>query len=46
MVAINYAAVSEALSLAERSGVDPAKVAQVLGGGLAASRCSRCAVRR
>jgi 2-hydroxy-3-oxopropionate reductase len=38
MVAINYAAVSEALSLAERSGVDPAKVAQVLGGGLAASR--------
>lgn len=38
MVAINYAAVSEALALAERSGVDPAKVAQVLGGGLAASR--------
>jgi 2-hydroxy-3-oxopropionate reductase len=38
VVAINYAAVSEALVLAERSGVDPAKVAQVLGGGLAASR--------
>jgi len=38
MVAINYAAVSEALALAQRSGVDPAKVAQVLGGGLAASR--------
>ena len=38
VVAINYAAVSEALLLAERSGVDPARVAQVLGGGLAASR--------
>ena len=38
VVAINYAAVSEALLLAEHSGVDPAKVAQVLGGGLAASR--------
>jgi 2-hydroxy-3-oxopropionate reductase len=38
VVAINYAAVSEALLLAERSGVDPAKVAQVLSGGLAASR--------
>jgi 2-hydroxy-3-oxopropionate reductase len=38
VVAINYAAVSEALVLAQRSGVDPAKVAQVLGGGLAASR--------
>ena len=38
MVAINYAAVSEALVLAERSGVDPEKVAQVLGGGLANSR--------
>lgn len=38
VVAINYAAVSEALLLAERSGVDPTKVAQVLGGGLAASR--------
>jgi|SRR4051794_982495 2-hydroxy-3-oxopropionate reductase len=38
VVAINYAAVSEALVLAQRSGVDPGKVAQVLGGGLAASR--------
>ena len=38
MVAINYAAVSEALVLAERAGVDPVKVSQVLGGGLAASR--------
>ena len=38
VVAINYAAVSEALFLAQRAGVDPAKVAQVLGGGLAASR--------
>ena len=32
VVAINYAAVSEALVLAQRSGVDPAKVGQVLGG--------------
>jgi 2-hydroxy-3-oxopropionate reductase len=38
MVAVNYAAVSEALVLAERSGVDPEMVAQVLGGGLANSR--------
>ena len=38
VVAINYAAVSEALLLARRSGVDPEKVAKVLGGGLAASR--------
>ncbi|HEY6564537.1 MAG TPA: NAD-binding protein, partial [Pirellulaceae bacterium] len=38
VVAINYAAVSEALVLAKRAGVDPAKVAQVLGGGLANSR--------
>ena len=38
MVAVNYAAVSEALVVAERSGVDPEKVAQVLGGGLANSR--------
>jgi 2-hydroxy-3-oxopropionate reductase len=38
MVAVNYAAASEALVLAERSGVDPGKVAQVLGGGLANSR--------
>ena len=38
MVAVNYAAVSEALVLAERSGVDPEKVALVLGGGLANSR--------
>jgi len=38
VVAINYAAVSEALVLANHAGVDPVKVAQVLGGGLAASR--------
>lgn len=38
VVAINYAAISEALLLAQRSGVDPEKVAKVLGGGLAASR--------
>ncbi len=38
VVAINYAAVSEALVLAAKSGVDPAKVVQVLSGGLAASR--------
>jgi 2-hydroxy-3-oxopropionate reductase len=38
VVAINYAAVSEALLLAARAGVDPAKVVQVLSGGLAASR--------
>ena len=38
VVAINYAAVSEALVLGSRAGVDPAKVAEVLNGGLAASR--------
>jgi 2-hydroxy-3-oxopropionate reductase len=38
VVAINYAAVSEALVLAAKAGVDPAKVVQVLSGGLAASR--------
>jgi 2-hydroxy-3-oxopropionate reductase len=38
VVAINYAAVSEALVLAAKSGVDPTKVVQVLSGGLAASR--------
>ncbi len=38
VVAINYAAVSEALVLAAKSGVDPAKVVEVLSGGLAASR--------
>jgi 2-hydroxy-3-oxopropionate reductase len=38
MVAINYAAMSEALVLGAKSGVDPAKILQVLGGGLANSR--------
>lgn len=37
-VALNYAAVSEALTLGAKLGVDPAKIVQVLGGGLAASR--------
>ena len=37
-VAVNFAGVSEALMLGAKAGVDPAKVAQVLGGGLAASR--------
>lgn len=38
VVALNYAAVSEALVLGAKAGVDPAKVVQVLSGGLAASR--------
>jgi 2-hydroxy-3-oxopropionate reductase len=38
MVAINYAAMSEALVLGAKAGVDPAKIVQVLGGGLANSR--------
>jgi 2-hydroxy-3-oxopropionate reductase len=38
VVAINYAAVSEALALGAKSGVDPDKIVQVLSGGLAASR--------
>jgi 2-hydroxy-3-oxopropionate reductase len=38
MVAINYAAMSEALVLGAKSGVDPAKIIQVLSGGLANSR--------
>jgi len=38
VVALNYAAVSEALTLGSKMGVDPAKIVQVLGGGLAASR--------
>jgi 2-hydroxy-3-oxopropionate reductase len=38
VVAINYAAVSEALVLGAKAGVDPAKIVQVLNGGLAASR--------
>jgi 2-hydroxy-3-oxopropionate reductase len=37
-VAINYAAVSEALVLGAKAGVDPAKIVEVLSGGLAASR--------
>jgi 2-hydroxy-3-oxopropionate reductase len=38
VVAINYAAVSEALVLGAKTGVDPEKIVQVLSGGLAASR--------
>jgi 2-hydroxy-3-oxopropionate reductase len=38
VVALNFAAVSEALVLGARAGVDPAKIIEVLSGGLAASR--------
>ena len=38
VVALNYAAVSEALVLGAKAGVDPAKIIEVLSGGLAASR--------
>jgi 2-hydroxy-3-oxopropionate reductase len=38
VVAINYAAVSEALVSGAKAGVDPEKIVQVLSGGLAASR--------
>ena len=38
VVAVAYAGLSEALVLGAKAGVDPAKIAQVLGGGLAASR--------
>jgi 2-hydroxy-3-oxopropionate reductase len=38
VVAINYAAVSEALVLGAKAGVDPVKIVNVLSGGLAASR--------
>lgn len=38
MVALHYAAASEALVLGAKAGVDPDKMVQVLGGGLAASR--------
>jgi 2-hydroxy-3-oxopropionate reductase len=38
VVAINYAAVSEALVLGAKAGVEPEKIVQVLTGGLAASR--------
>ncbi len=38
MVALHYAAASEALVLGAKAGVDPAKMVQVLSGGLAASR--------
>src|SRR5215218_8581980 len=38
VVAINYAAVSEALVLGSKAGVDPNKIVQVLSGGLANSR--------
>ncbi len=38
VVAVNYAAVSEALVLGAKAGVDPRKIVEVLSGGLAASR--------
>jgi 2-hydroxy-3-oxopropionate reductase len=38
VVALNIAAVSEALVLGAKAGVDPEKIVQVLSGGLAASR--------
>ena len=38
VVAMNYAAVSEALVMGAKAGVDPAKIIEVLNGGLAASR--------
>ncbi|MFN8591486.1 MAG: 2-hydroxy-3-oxopropionate reductase [Thermomicrobiales bacterium] len=38
VVAINYAAVSEALVTGAKAGVDPSRIVQVLSGGLAASR--------
>jgi 2-hydroxy-3-oxopropionate reductase len=38
VVAINYAAVSEALVLGAKAGVEPEKIVEVLSGGLAASR--------
>lgn len=38
MVAIHYAAVSEALVLGSKAGVDPEKIVEVLGGGLAGSK--------
>jgi 2-hydroxy-3-oxopropionate reductase len=38
VVALSIEAVSEALVLASKAGVDPAKVLDVLGGGLAANR--------
>jgi 2-hydroxy-3-oxopropionate reductase len=38
VVAVNYAAVSEALVLGAKAGVDPEKIVEVLSGGLASSR--------
>jgi 2-hydroxy-3-oxopropionate reductase len=38
VVALTIQAVSEALTLGEKAGVDPAKILDVLGGGLAANR--------
>lgn len=38
VVALNYAAVSEALVLGAKAGADPKKIVQVLSGGLAGSR--------
>jgi 2-hydroxy-3-oxopropionate reductase len=38
VVALNYAAVSEALVLGAKAGADPTKIVQVLSGGLAGSK--------
>jgi 2-hydroxy-3-oxopropionate reductase len=38
VVAVNYMALSEALVLGSKAGVDPAKIIEILGGGLANSR--------
>lgn len=38
VVALTIEAVSEALVFGSKAGVDPAKILQVLGGGLAANR--------
>jgi len=38
VVALNFAAVSEALVLGSKAGVDPEKIIEVLNGGLAASK--------
>lgn len=38
VVALTYEAVSEALVLGSKAGVDPSKILQVLGGGLAANK--------
>lgn len=38
VVALTYEAVSEALVLGSKAGVDPSKILQILGGGLAANK--------